>query len=150
MIQTPASCPLCTPTSEKVLWSDDQFRVIGVTDPQCPGFVRLISQVHIAEVSDLPASAQTRMFSLLVAIESAMRQTLHPDKINLASLGNQVPHLHWHIIPRWKDDPFFPDSIWSAPKQRPDTLSSAASQAARTAHAETFWKAIPAVCAAVR
>lgn len=150
MIQTPASCPLCTPTSEKVLWSDEQFRVIGVTDPQCPGFVRLISQAHIAEVSDLPASLQTRMFSLLVAIESAMRQMLQPDKINLASLGNQVPHLHWHIIPRWKDDLFFPDSIWSTPKQRPDAMSSAVSRAERTAQAETFWKAIPVVCAAVR
>ncbi len=149
MIQPPASCPLCTLSSEKVLWSDEQFRVIAVTDPQCPGFVRLISQIHIAEVSDLPASAQTRMFSLLVAIESAMRQMLHPDKINLASLGNQVPHLHWHIIPRWKDDPFFPDSIWSAPKQRSEPVSSAASQAERATRAEAFWKTVPAVCAAV-
>jgi len=37
---------------------------------------------------------------------------LHPDKINLASLGNQVPHLHWHVIPRFKDDPHWPFAIW--------------------------------------
>jgi diadenosine tetraphosphate (Ap4A) HIT family hydrolase len=37
---------------------------------------------------------------------------MHPDKINLASLGNVVPHLHWHIIPRWLDDSYFPLPIW--------------------------------------
>jgi len=42
---------------------------------------------------------------------------MQPTKINLASLGNQVPHLHWHIIPRYEDDPFFPESIWSQRKR---------------------------------
>jgi diadenosine tetraphosphate (Ap4A) HIT family hydrolase len=37
---------------------------------------------------------------------------LHPHKVNLASFGNFVPHLHWHIIPRWEDDSYFPESIW--------------------------------------
>jgi diadenosine tetraphosphate (Ap4A) HIT family hydrolase len=35
-----------------------------------------------------------------------------PDKINLASLGNVVPHLHWHVIPRFADDPHFPNPVW--------------------------------------
>ncbi len=150
MTQTSTSCPLCTPSSEQLLWSDTQFRVIGVNDDQHPGFVRLISQAHVAEVSDLSASAQTRMFALLVGIESAMRQMLSPDKVNLASLGNQVPHLHWHIIPRWKDDLFFPDSIWSAPKQRQNSVSITALRMERAARADDLWKALPAVCTAVR
>ena len=37
---------------------------------------------------------------------------LQPDKINLASFGNMVPHLHWHVIPRFKDDMHFPNPIW--------------------------------------
>jgi diadenosine tetraphosphate (Ap4A) HIT family hydrolase len=37
---------------------------------------------------------------------------LQPDKINLASLGNVVPHLHWHVIPRFADDPHFPNPVW--------------------------------------
>jgi hypothetical protein len=37
---------------------------------------------------------------------------LGAEKVNLASLGNQVPHLHWHVIPRFKDDPHFPFAIW--------------------------------------
>jgi diadenosine tetraphosphate (Ap4A) HIT family hydrolase len=37
---------------------------------------------------------------------------MQPDKINLASLGNVVPHLHWHVIPRFVDDPHFPNPVW--------------------------------------
>lgn len=51
-------------------------------------------------------------------VETTQRELLHTDKINLAQFGNQVPHLHWHIIPRWKDDPYFPDSAWSPPPER--------------------------------
>ncbi|GAB3263890.1 hypothetical protein GCM10027296_39740 [Chitinimonas naiadis] len=49
------------------------------------------------------------------AVEEVLRHELQPDKINLASLGNVVPHLHWHIIPRWRDDPHFPSPIWALP-----------------------------------
>jgi diadenosine tetraphosphate (Ap4A) HIT family hydrolase len=46
-----------------------------------------------------------------------MLEVMYPDKVNLAALGNMVPHLHWHIIPRFKEDVFFPGSVWSE-KQR--------------------------------
>jgi diadenosine tetraphosphate (Ap4A) HIT family hydrolase len=51
------------------------------------------------------------------AVEAALREIAQPDKINLASLGNVVPHLHWHVIPRWADDVNFPDAIWAAPRR---------------------------------
>jgi diadenosine tetraphosphate (Ap4A) HIT family hydrolase len=38
---------------------------------------------------------------------------MHPHKVNVAALGNMVPHIHWHVIPRFKDDAFFPGSSWS-------------------------------------
>ena len=38
-----------------------------------------------------------------------------PDKMNLASLGNLVPHLHWHVIPRFENDPHLSAAIWAAP-----------------------------------
>jgi len=49
------------------------------------------------------------------ATEQALREALAPDKVNLASLGNVVPHLHWHVIPRFRDDRHFPAPIWAAP-----------------------------------
>jgi diadenosine tetraphosphate (Ap4A) HIT family hydrolase len=51
------------------------------------------------------------------AVEQVLRELLQPEKINLASLGNQVPHLHWHVIPRFGDDAHFPDPIWAARKR---------------------------------
>ena len=49
---------------------------------------------------------------VVLATERAVRRVVEPDKINLASFGNLVPHLHWHVIPRWRDDSHFPESIW--------------------------------------
>jgi diadenosine tetraphosphate (Ap4A) HIT family hydrolase len=49
------------------------------------------------------------------AAEQALREVIAPAKINLASLGNRVPHLHWHVIARDAEDRYFPDSVWSAP-----------------------------------
>ena len=49
---------------------------------------------------------------VVFAAERALRQLLQPEKINLASLGNMTPHLHWHVIPRFADDRHFPGSVW--------------------------------------
>jgi diadenosine tetraphosphate (Ap4A) HIT family hydrolase len=54
--------------------------------------------------------------------ESAIAQTLSPDHINVAALGNLVPHLHWHIVPRYRTDPRWGGPIWSAnPADMPET-----------------------------
>ena len=45
-------------------------------------------------------------------VEESLREVLQPDKINLASLGNLTPHLHWHVIPRYRQDKHFPQPIW--------------------------------------
>ena len=50
-------------------------------------------------------------------VESAIKIYYKPDKINLASLGNLTPHVHWHVIPRFYDDNHFPGSIWSEQKK---------------------------------
>jgi diadenosine tetraphosphate (Ap4A) HIT family hydrolase len=108
------TCPLCNPNIENILWSDALCRVIWVDDPDYPGFCRVILNAHIKEMTDLPFTEQRRLMDVAFAVEAAIREEVRPDKINLASLGNMVPHLHWHVIPRWADDPKFPDSIWSA------------------------------------
>jgi diadenosine tetraphosphate (Ap4A) HIT family hydrolase len=54
------------------------------------------------------------LMDVVFATERALRRIMQPDKINLASLGNVVPHLHWHVIPRWRDDSHFPAPIWAA------------------------------------
>jgi diadenosine tetraphosphate (Ap4A) HIT family hydrolase len=65
-------------------------------------------------MTDLSDAERTRFMSLVFAVEHSLRALLAPAKINLASLGNMVPHLHWHVIPRFADDPHFPNAVWSA------------------------------------
>jgi diadenosine tetraphosphate (Ap4A) HIT family hydrolase len=48
------------------------------------------------------------------AVEQVLRDHLQPAKINLASFGNVVPHLHWHVIPRYADDRHFPNPVWGS------------------------------------
>jgi diadenosine tetraphosphate (Ap4A) HIT family hydrolase len=54
---------------------------------------------------------------VVYAMERALRTVMQPAKVNLASLGNQVPHVHWHVIPRFTNDAHFPLAVW-APRQR--------------------------------
>lgn len=107
------NCPLCNPANERVIWRGKLIRVIDASDADLPGFVRVIVKRHAAEMVDLTSEESTMVRKAVRMCELCMLETMQPDKINLASLGNMVPHVHWHVIARYKDDAFFPDSIWS-------------------------------------
>ena len=109
-----ADCPLCDVRGEAVLWQDARCRVILADEPDYPGFLRVILHAHTREMTDLSAADQVALMRVVWAAETALREVLAPDKINLASLGNVVPHLHWHVIPRFRDDPHFPNPVWGA------------------------------------
>ncbi|MDO5686685.1 MAG: HIT domain-containing protein [Neisseria sp.] len=112
------NCPLCSPSDETVLWQNHHLRVIAVNDDaNAPAFCRVIWQQHVAEMSDLSADDRAKLMNTVYALEVAMREVLQPAKINLASLGNVVPHLHWHVIARFTDDACFPASIWAPPQR---------------------------------
>ena len=110
-------CLLCQRIDENELGRDDFCRVIWVDDADYPGFCRVILNRHIKEMTDLSAADRRRLMDVVFATEAAVRTVLHPDKINLASLGNMVPHVHWHVIPRFADDRHFPDAIWAQPRR---------------------------------
>ena len=100
-----------------MLWQDARCRVIRVDDADYPGFCRVIWQAHAAEMTDLEVADRDHLMRCVFALERAMRTCFAPLKINLASLGNQVPHVHWHVIARHADDAHFPDPI-GAPRKR--------------------------------
>jgi diadenosine tetraphosphate (Ap4A) HIT family hydrolase len=75
------------------------------------------SILHIKEMTDLINSKRHELMGIVFMVESVLRENLNPDKINLATLGNITPHLHWHIIPRYRHDNHFPESIWSNSKR---------------------------------
>jgi len=108
------ACELCENDGGAVLWRSGLCRVIRVDDPYYPGFCRVIWNDHVREMTDLAASHQAMLMRVVFAVESVVRQLFAPDKINLASFGNMVPHVHWHVIPRWQDDRHFPQPVWGS------------------------------------
>lgn len=110
-------CPLCAGPGGEVLWQDGWLRVVLADERLNPGFTRVIWTGHVAEMTDLPVDARARLMAAVWTVEAAMRKAFGPDKVNLASLGNMVPHLHWHVIPRWHDDAQFPQPVWAAPAE---------------------------------
>lgn len=117
LMQPITGCELCEAPGGETLWEDDFCRIVSVADADYPGFCRVILRQHISEMTDLPGEAQARLMRVVFATESAIRATYRPDKINLASFGNVVPHLHWHVIPRWHDDRHFPQPVWGTPQR---------------------------------
>lgn len=124
------NCELCLTTGGEILWQDAFCRVVLVDDATYPGFCRVIWHGHVKEMSNLNQTEQNRLMRTVFAVERAIIATLKPDKINLASLGNMTPHLHWHVIPRFSQDAHFPNPIWgtamreSAPQHDNNLIAS--------------------------
>ena len=109
------NCALCSADGGVLLWRGAGLRLVRAEEALYPAWWRLIADAHVAEFTDLDAAARTRCIDALALLEQALRETLQPDKINLASFGNVVPHLHWHVIARWRDDAHWPQPSWGAP-----------------------------------
>lgn len=125
------ACPLCTEAGGEPVWRGDRLRVVIADEPEHPAFVRVIWNAHVAELGDLPVADRNLLMDVVCRAERALREVARPDKINLASLGNRVPHLHWHVIARWADDSHFPDPVWASPRRAADPAALARREAAR-------------------
>lgn len=112
MIDSSPRCELCDLKAEPV-WRNDKLSVILVDDPAYPGFCRVLWNGHVKEMSDLVPADRLALNDAVWEVEMAMRSVMAPEKVNLASLGNMTPHLHWHVIPRYADDAHFPNPVWS-------------------------------------
>jgi diadenosine tetraphosphate (Ap4A) HIT family hydrolase len=113
----PADCEFCHSPGGPVLWQNDLCRVVRVDEPDYPGFCRVILKRHARELTDLNEGERGALMAVVFAVEAAVRETMQPDKMNVASLGNMTPHVHWHVVPRYRDDRHFPHPIWAAPQR---------------------------------
>ena len=120
-------CELCNNDGGELLFRDAKLRVVAVTGAEAAyrGFCRVIWNVHIKEITDLTRDDRNRFMDAVYRVETALRSSLEPDKMNTASLGNMTPHLHWHVIPRFQDDATFPKPIWANAFTPADMPSSA-------------------------
>ena len=122
------ACALCEhheKPDDNVVWQNTLCRVVLVDDADYPGFCRVILHRHVAEMTDLPMDEREQLMRIVWQVESALRDVMAPDKINLAAFGNMVPHLHWHVIPRYRDDVHFPQPTWGSPQRPADPAALA-------------------------
>jgi diadenosine tetraphosphate (Ap4A) HIT family hydrolase len=115
-----ANCPLCTADGGDLIWKNDVLRVILANEPDYPGFCRVIWNAHVSEMTNLAIADRSTLMQTVMKVEQAIIEVMRPDKVNLAALGNMVPHLHWHVIPRYQQDKTFPGSVWSVTVRDPD------------------------------
>ncbi len=113
---TISSCELCDGDGGATIFRSAKWRVVRVEGPEgdaFPGFCRVIWNEHVRELTDLSSTDRHLFMDVVFRLEAALRTSLSPHKMNVASLGNLTPHLHWHVIPRYADDPAFPKPIWA-------------------------------------
>lgn len=118
-------CELCTRDGGILVWRGDKLRVIRAEEEDHPAFYRVVWNDHVAEWTDLPPPDRSHIMQVVAKVETVLREQLKPTKVNLASLGNVVPHLHWHVIARFDWDVRWPAPVWAQPqRQLPGTAAA--------------------------
>jgi diadenosine tetraphosphate (Ap4A) HIT family hydrolase len=129
-------CDLCRGDGGELLVRTEKYRVIavdGVEGASYQGYCRVVWNAHVKELTDLSSDERAHFMNAVYRLEAALRLSLVPDKMNVASLGNLTPHLHWHLVPRWANDAAYPKPIWAV------TLPQTTSQAVATL-SEIDWR----------
>lgn len=126
---------MCRRVGEKgPLWIAD----LGTTtaylneDQFFSGYTYLILKRHATELYHLTASERLQMIEELSRVAQALDAVFRPVKMNYELLGNQVPHIHWHVVPRLADDPNPRWPVWTLPHE-PRRLSAEAARERVTA-----------------
>ncbi|GJQ29086.1 MAG: HIT family protein [Phycisphaerae bacterium] len=141
-------CPFCEapPGSETLVADLVECRVVLSPQQGCPGWCILILHEHVEHLDALPLNRQNAVFAEVARVARAIRGVFPthgagggPVRINYECLGNQTPHVHWHVIPRHADDPDPRNAVWSWPAER---LRGDAGPAARAALAQRIREAL--------
>lgn len=101
------------------IYTDPDF-YIEVHESEIP-WLKIFTTTAYKELTDVPKTLRTRLYDVMETIEEEMRAYYKPHKINIAAFGNYLPHLHIHVMARFKEDAYFPEPMWGE-KQRESTL----------------------------
>ncbi|CAG0989841.1 ATP adenylyltransferase [Geobacteraceae bacterium] len=111
-------CPMCTK------WHDepalriaelDHTLVMLNRDQFFPGYTFVFTKEHITELFHLDRTVRQGIMEEVTAVAAALNTLFRPAKMNYELIGNIVPHMHWHLVPRFATDPLWPRPIWSEP-----------------------------------
>jgi len=95
-------------TLSRVFLHEDQF---------FPGYVLLVLRRHVTELYDLPAPERATLMEEVSRVAQALARVFRSVKMNYELLGNLVPHIHWHLVPRLATDPALRSPIWTVEHQ---------------------------------
>lgn len=110
------TCPMCT------RWQDDvELRIAELEhcyvvlnrDQFFPGYTLVFAKEHVTELFHLDAQQRHGVMEEVSRVAAALDRAYRPTKMNYELLGNMVPHMHWHLVPRFAADPLWPRPIWS-------------------------------------
>jgi diadenosine tetraphosphate (Ap4A) HIT family hydrolase len=125
---TDAACVMCSKYGgrggELHIADLDLSRVFLHEDQFFPGYVLLVLRRHVTELYDLPAAERATLIEEVSRVAQALARVFRPVKMNYELLGNLVPHIHWHLVPRLATDPGLRAPIWTV-EHRPAPLAPA-------------------------
>jgi len=110
------TCPMCR------RWDDDadlriteleHSYVVLNRDQFFPGYTLLFTKQHVTELFHLDRAVRSGLIEEVSHVAKALFTLFQPAKINYELLGNMVPHIHWHLVPRFATEPLWPRPIWS-------------------------------------
>jgi diadenosine tetraphosphate (Ap4A) HIT family hydrolase len=97
---------------EEVVWEFPHSVALLGTWQFYHGYCVLVARRHASELSQLGADERRDFLDEMCRLAAAIEKAFRPHKLNYELLGNQVPHLHWHIFPRSADDPERLRPVW--------------------------------------
>ncbi len=128
---TAAACVMCSKYggsgAELHIADLELSRVFLHEDQFFPGYVLLVLRRHVTELYDLPAPERATLMEEVSRVAQALARVFRPVKMNYELLGNLVPHIHWHLVPRLATDPGLRGPIWTV-EHRPAPLAPAAAR----------------------
>jgi diadenosine tetraphosphate (Ap4A) HIT family hydrolase len=121
MEANPTDCPLCRKLAdldalpaEEVVWRfPHSFALLGPWQ-YYQGYCLLISRRHATELNGLDVEERRAYLVEMCLLARALEECFRPRKLNYELLGNQVPHLHWHLFPRYNADADALKPVWLA------------------------------------
>lgn len=102
-------CPFCSPPPARVLIEGVATRALWDGYPLNPGHVLIVPHRHVASWFDATATEREEMLRLADEARRSLVETHAPDAFNLGindgpAAGQTIPHLHLHLIPRYRND----------------------------------------------
>ena len=118
---SPPDCPFCRKLSdlnslspEELIWQFPHSVALLGPWQYFHGYCILVARTHATELNQLPDDERIAYLNEMCLLAKAIEGAFHPRKLNYELLGNQVPHLHWHLFPRYDHDPDVLKPVWIA------------------------------------